>query len=136
MEQFVKSVENNNLEALSALYKVQPELFNDNFAAFVGKHNKDSVYEWALSVGINMDAAIIVAIKHASYDVLEAAGATLCTMKQNACLLAAMAGNYWVMVWLHDRIGVPLVPELLALAKADERSDIVMWLAKEGTAAT
>lgn len=132
MEQFVESVETNNLKALSVLHKAKPELFDDNFAAFVGKHDKDIVYEWALAVGINMDAALIVAIKHESYDVLEVAGAAVRAMKQNACLLAAMADNYWVMIWLHEHIGVPLVPELVTLAKADERSDIVMWLTKEG----
>lgn len=135
MEHFVESVESNDLKALSAIHKARPELFDDNFAAFVGKHEKDAVYEWALTVGINMDAAIVVAIKHESYDVLEAAGASIRAMKQNACLLAAMADNYWVMIWLHEHIGVPLVPELVALAKADERSDIVMWLTKMGVAA-
>lgn len=129
LDNFVKE---NNVAGISQIYAQKPELFDEFFIKSIGKYNSDKVFLWAVENTMDVKLAVHTAILNSGYDVLELAYEHHIGIDKNACLLAAEAGEYRMMQWLHEICHVPLVPQLIACATRDEKQDIVQWLYKNG----
>lgn len=125
-------VKKNDVVGVSKIYAQKPELFNELFIKSIGMYDSDKVFLWAVDNEMDVKPAIRTAILNGGYEVLAVAHDHRIDLDENACLLAAKAGEYTTMQWLHENCHVRLVPEIIACAITDGRQDITRWLYKNG----
>ena len=129
LDSFVKK---NDVAEVSKIYAQKPELFDELFIKSIGRYDSDKVFLWAVNNAMDVKPAIRTAILNGGYEVLAVAHDHNIGLDENPCLMAAKAGEYVMMQWLHENCQVRLVPELIACATTDGKQDITRWLYKNG----